>query len=166
MKRMLVFFLLLILFSSHFQSIFAAFQEEEPHIDTLLPRVQEIFEVRTEVWNKILEDSGKRSLTKIQEELVQYVEGPLLREDMRTFKQMLENPTSYEKIKNFRIDECSPLELEKGIMKLHMNIVWELESYEDYGISDKTSVNYVVELSENNGKWFLWNYRVVQQMEN
>lgn len=149
--------MLLTLLSTHFERIFATHQEVNPSIDEILPRIQEIFEVRTDIWNNLLDESADKNLTKVQLKLRDYVEDPLLREDLKTFQEMIENPTSFEKVLSFRIDECSILETFNGITKVLLNIYWELEGYD--GISNE-SVNYFVELTKENQKWYIRDYRV------
>lgn len=157
---MLVFFLMIILFSFHYQTIFAYFIEEEQPIEDMVPRIQEIFEVRTEMWNTFLDSTDNNGLTirETQKKLQGYVEDPLLKEDLKIYQQILIEPTSYEKINSLRIDEYHLLEGTNKRKKIQLTITWDLEGYD--GISSET-VNYILEMKKSKDIWLLRDYRVV-----
>ncbi|WP_026476182.1 hypothetical protein [Alkaliphilus transvaalensis] len=158
MKRMLVFFLLLIVLSSHLQVIFASFTEEEPLTEELLQRIEEIFQVRIDMWNALLESEETNDIMQLEEILKDYIVDPLITDEISLYEEMLNEPTFFEKIRALTIIESSQLENSIDKKKIRLKIIWELEGYS--GVSTET-VNYILEMRKSKELWLLADYQVV-----
>ncbi|MCC5912140.1 MAG: hypothetical protein JJT76_17110 [Clostridiaceae bacterium] len=156
MKKIVVLFFLMLLILGHETITFASYKNDNVLEKELTYQLQETFEKRIEVWNGFLM-GGYDSLQGIQIALEGVVGEPLLTIDIETFKEMLDNPTSYEGIEKVDISNCKVIYANNKEAHLTADILWILEGY---GGKDMEEITYNLEMKKMDNKWLLTNYEV------
>lgn len=156
MKRVFAIFVFIIIMISYHNIIFASYNNEEIEIQ-IMEETQRIFEERTRIWNCFL--TGHYSSTEpIEEDLRLIIGNPLLKEDLDTFSQMLNNPSSYEKINDILVKDINLIKVNSKILIFEATILWELQYYEE---QYKEEIKYKIQLDQFGNKWMLVAYDLV-----
>lgn len=161
MKRMLTIFLLLLLFATQYQTIFATFAtpEELPQIkEERMIRLQEIFEERSKIWNTLFDQGETIELLAVEEQLSILVGDKLLETDLKLFESLKESPTSFERIMGIQIVKYKPVYKTDSLENWEVTMLWELEGYEGI-VTEK--VRYLIEMENINEKWLLSDYHLL-----
>ena len=155
MKKIVTAFLLIILLSTQYPIIFASLQEQEAEID-IQERLLEIFESRADVWNDFLVYHYETS-----EDLIERLEGhstePLISKDKLLFDQLIENPSSYERINQLHFDNLKVVKSKQNEIILKGDIVWEIG---DHQRSYFEKATYKISLKRTKDEWYLSDYNI------
>jgi hypothetical protein len=155
MKKVLTAFLLIIIYSTQYPVIFASLNEQaiQPDIEK---RLVEIFDERTAVWNDFLE-GNYTSAEELMERLGKFSLEPLISDDKEMFKQLRENPASYEGIKGFDIVDERIVSSDENYLGVKAEIIWEVG---DISTSSIEKAYYFIELKKVSGHWLLMDYNI------
>jgi|GEM_PF-6108469 len=155
MKKIITGFLLIILLSTQYPIIFASLQEQEAELDIKV-RILEIFENRANVWNDFLLYDYESS-----EDLISRLEGystePMISKDKLLFDQLIESPSSYERINKLNFHSLRVLRSKKDEVILKGDIVWEIGDPNNSYIEKAT---YKISLKRTDDKWYLSDYYI------
>lgn len=159
MKRIIVLSFVIILLVGNRNIIFASYNNrDEISEGEIKVSLQEIFNKRVEVWNAFMIGENL-SLINIKEDLKTYIAEPLLTIDLNIYKDMMDNPTSYELINDVKILNCQLISRNEKNRSYLVNIAWELE---DFGEIIHEELEYKVEVVKIKDNWLLKNYELNQ----
>lgn len=156
MKKIVAMFFLIILLMGNKDFIFASYKNEKTSEEELKYHLQEIFDKRIEVWNAFMTGEYS-SLKDIEDDFKNYTMEPLLTIDLKVFEDILNNPTSYEMIKDVNIINCQPIDKKENKGTYLVKIAWELEDFGDIVCEE---FEYIVEVIKIKDNWLLRNYEL------
>lgn len=156
MKKVVTAFLLIILFSTQYPVIFASLQDQGVELD-IENRLIEIFEKRAAVWNDFLEKNFDSS-EALLEEMVNYSAEPMISNDISLFNQLIENPSSYERINSLQFDKLRILRSNDNELILKGDIIWEIG---DLNTNYLERASYTISLKRAKEKWMLSDYNII-----
>lgn len=136
--------------------IFASYSNDTLETE-LYMRVEESFYQRTKIWNKLLAGQYTSS-PQLEEDLKKVITEPLFGLDMKMFKEILANPTSYEGICNVLVKDIYIVKNSFKKTVLEVLILWEIEGYEN---NYNEEIKYIVEMKREKNGWLLSNYEII-----
>ncbi|SNS86190.1 hypothetical protein SAMN05446037_102458 [Anaerovirgula multivorans] len=155
MKKIVVLFFIAILIIGHENIIFASYKNEEALNEEMKLHLQEVFSNRVNIWNTFITEGATLEDTKIQ--LKEYTTEPLIEVDFAIFQEIVENPTSYEVIKEVHIQNCEAIKVHGKESTFSVEILWVLETYEELVYEE---VQYIVIMKKDKNKWLLSDYQL------
>lgn len=160
MKKIVVLILLLGLFAAHHHNIFAALHEHDKSLyeEEVKDRFEEIFLQRAKLFNSLLTENELKPM-EIKVELEKLETDPLLSEDVEIFTHIMEEPTCYELINGFNIQEFKVVGLKNSIVMIEVVLLWELMGLNEISFEE---ITYHVEMIKKQDEWLLMDYRLVR----
>lgn len=155
MKKITIVLVFIITIILYHNFIFASYDSIASE-DELYTHVEQVFNERTKIWNNIL-IGEYLSISQLEKELEIIITDPLLKSDMKMFKQMLSTPTSHEGISNVSIKNINIIKNSVEKVILEVLILWEIEDYEN---NYDEELGYIVEMKKNGSNWLLSDYKI------
>ncbi len=161
MKRILLFFLLLIAIVVNKSMIFAI-EDQGKFIDknekeTLQMKkdISDLLNKRANLWNSLFTE--ETNIKEINEELKELVAEPLLTYDIEAFEEIKNKHTGMEKILNVDILKLRHIKSSEDRIVVHIEVEWLMEGFEK---NYKERVDYIMDLIKDNNKWKISDYKV------
>ena len=155
MKRVSIIFLFILTIISYQNVIFASYNSEAL-VEELHQEVERVFKERSKIWNQLLMGQYV-SIDEIEEDLNEFIVGPLLKLDIEMFEHMLNNPTSYEGISNVSVKSIYVVKNSLNRVKLECIMLWDISGYENEYTEE---IKYIVEMENIKDRWMLSNYQI------
>lgn len=132
MKKVLLFFLLLIALVMNRGMIFAV-EGTDSDIDEkkslqIQKDVGEMLNKRANLWNKLFSEEAK--LEEIKEELKEIVADPLLTYDIEAFRKIKKNHTSMERILKVKVVTVQNIKVNDSEISIDIEVEWLMEGLE------------------------------------
>ena len=155
LTSILILILLFLLIFLNKGSIFASFQGPGECEGQMQAHLQDIFNNRIWIWNNFL--LGNLTLEDVEDRLKESIGGELLAEDLKTFEDILKNPTSYETIEEVTIKKCELIKKDRDRKILLTRIQWSIRGFNGL---ETEELEYIVHMKRRNNSWFMNNYLV------
>lgn len=159
MKKVLLFFLLLITLIINKSMIFAvedtsSIISEEETIE-IKNNVHDLLNKRAVLWNELF--CEKSSLEEINEELKTIVAPPLLTYDMEAFSEIKNEYTSMERILKVDVLKVQDIKISDKEIIVDIEVEWLMEGFEK---NYKEKVDYRMNLIKSDELWKISDYNV------
>lgn len=155
MKRVLLFFLVVVAILINQNLIFAIETEDNTKTKEIKEMVENLLEERAVLWNDMF--SQEDNLDKICSDLEDVVAEPLLGYDIDAFKKLKEEHTNMDKILDLKINKINEIKANKEKIKANIEVEWLMEGLEK---NYKETVNYRIKLIKVNEKWKISDYNL------
>lgn len=160
MKKVLLFFLLLITLIINKSMIFAVEDASstinEQETIEIKNDVHELLNKRAILWNELLSESSK--LEEINEELKKIVAPPLLTYDIEAFSEIKNEHTSMERILKVDVLQVKDIKMSEKEIIVDLEVEWLMEGFEK---NYKEKVDYRMNLINCDGVWKISDYKVI-----
>ncbi|WP_432408845.1 hypothetical protein [Wukongibacter sp. M2B1] len=160
MKKVLLFFLLLITLVINRSMIFAVEDngsdlDEEQALE-IKKDIDDLLNQRANLWNQLF--SEEKKLEEITGKLKEIVEEPLLTYDIEAFNQIKTENTGMEKILNVDVLEVKNAVIAENEITVDIQVEWLMEGFEK---NYKEQVDYSMKLIRTDEKWKIYDYKVI-----
>ncbi|WP_459195462.1 hypothetical protein [Wukongibacter baidiensis] len=161
MKKVLLFFLLLITLVINRSMIFAV-EDNDSNLDEtqtlqIKKDINNLLNKRANLWNELF--SEEKKLEEITEELKEIVEDPLLTYDIEAFNQIKAQNTGMEKILKVDVLKIKNTILGENEITADIEVEWLMEGFEK---NYKEQVDYSMKLIKDDDKWKIYDYKVIE----
>lgn len=161
MKKVLLFFLLLITLVINRDMIFAVEDNDSDLDETQALQIKNdinnLLNKRANLWNELF--SEEKKLEEIINELKEIVEDPLLTYDVEAFNQIKMQNTGMEKILNVDVLKIKDSVLTENDLTADIEVEWLMEGFEK---NYKEQVDYKMKLIKVDDKWKIYDYKVIE----
>ncbi len=155
MKKFFAIFLsILIIFS--YQSVIFASYNNETFEEELHQQVDLVFKQRSRIWNQFLIGQYS-SIDEINKDLKEFITDPLLKSDMKMFKEIINNPASYEEISDVSVKSIYPIKNSLNKIEFEATLLWKVSGYQNKYTEE---IKYIVKMEKIKNKWLLSDYEV------
>lgn len=160
MKKVLLFFLILITLIINRGMIFAVEEEgqaisEEEKIE-IKEDVNILLNKRSNLWNKLLSQQGKSE--EISQKLKEVVAEPLLTYDLEAFSEITKEHTGMERILKVDVLDISNIKINEEEIVIDIKVEWLMEGFEK---NYKEKLDYRMNLIKKDSKWKISDYNVI-----
>lgn len=159
MKKVLLFFLLLITLIMNRSMIFAVedinSDLDENEVIQLKKEVSDLLNERSDLWNKLFSEETK--LEEISEDLKEIVVDPLLTYDIEAFGEIKNEHTGMERILNVEVLTINNVKATDDEINIDVEVEWLMEGFEK---NYKEKVLYSMKLLSDDNKWKISDYNV------
>lgn len=160
MKKILLFFLLLITLVINKSMIFAVEDTSSTISDDQIIEIQndvhDLLNKRAVLWNELFCENSK--LEDINEELKKIVAPPLLTYDMEAFSDIKNEYTSMERILKVDVLKVKDINISDKEIIIDIQVEWLMEGFEK---NYKENVDYRMNLIKSDETWKISDYKVI-----
>ncbi|MBB6215643.1 hypothetical protein HNQ80_001732 [Anaerosolibacter carboniphilus] len=160
MKKVLLFFLAIIILSLHVHAIFANGQTDQVISDEFQNEkqiIQQLFQKRANLWNSLYETP--KDIKDYGIELQRITTEPLFTFDLESFRDAIEYPHDLEKVIDVKVLDIDGVEYGNTSLKVEATILWRMQGLDS---NYEQEINYVITLKKEEAIWKLSDYTISQ----
>jgi|GEM_PF-7026044 len=162
MKRILLFFLLLMAIAMQGKENFADAKADLANIEASEYHkekqvIENLFKQRAALWNSVYDDIN--FIDKFEKELQKLVADPLLAADLEAFEAAKNYPSDLDLVLDLKVIDIDDVIYGRTKMNASVKINWKMQSVASYYYEE---IDYKVILIKSDSSWKLYDFSTIQ----